>query len=281
VKNGLTDKGRSYLKLQRLCNNLFEMSTSIGVVIPTMGTRPVFLKESLDSIRRAGHATVCIVAPFNVDIDSILDPDSYESLITDPGKGLSAAIDAGLRSFPTNIQYVNWIGDDDLLIENSLTHAFDILSGSPNAVLVHGGCEYIDEDGKKLWVNRSGSYAKHLMRFGPNLIPQPGSLFKRQAYEQVGGLNHQYKWACDLDLFLRLTRVGEIQFTPQTLAKFRWHNESLSVGSRRESVNEASKIRRQSLPTLLRFFSPLWEIPMKRAIILAGIRLSKRSLRST
>lgn len=257
------------------------MSTSIGIVIPTMGTRPVFLQESLASIRRAGHATVCIVAPFNASIDTILNPDSYEILVTDPGKGLSAAIDAGLRSFPANIQYINWVGDDDLLIENSLTHAFEILSRFPNVVLVHGGCEYIDADGKKLWLNSSGKYAKHLMRFGPNLIPQPGSLFRRQAYEQIGGLNHQYKWACDLDLMIRLTQVGQVHFTPQTLAKFRWHNESLSVGSRRESVNEASKIRRESLPKLLRFFSPLWEIPMKRAIILAGRRLSNKSLSAT
>lgn len=257
------------------------MSTSIGIVIPTMGTRPVFLQQSLDSIRRAGSATVCIVAPSNVNLDAVLDPDSYESLVIDPGKGLSAAIDAGLRSFPSNIQYINWIGDDDLLIENSLTHAFNLLSSSPNVVLVHGGCEYIDENGKRLWLNNSGSYAKYLMRFGPNLIPQPGSLFKRQAYEQVGGLNHQYKWACDLDLMIRLTRVGEIQFTPQTMAKFRWHNESLSVRSRRESVNEASKIRRESLPILLQFFSPLWEIPMKQAIIYAGHRLSSKSPQST
>jgi GT2 family glycosyltransferase len=250
---------------------------AIGIVVPTMGTRPDYLRRSLASIRSAGHVTIHIVAPESAKLASVLDPNSFDALVIDPGTGLSAAIDAGLRSFSPSIQYINWLGDDDLLTEGSLNHAFAILVGNPNIALTYGRCEYIDGDGKSLWLNKSGSYAKILMRFGPQLIPQPGSLMRRDAYEKIGGLDHQYKWAFDLDLLIRLSRVGRLQFTPRTLAKFRWHDGSLSVGGRSGSVAEASMIRVNSLPFPLRLFAPLWETPIRRVILRAGGKLTRRS----
>ena len=253
------------------------MTSGIGIVIPTMGTRPEFLRQSLASIRSAGNATIHIVAPESANLASVLDPDSYDALIVDPGTGLSAAIDAGLQSFQSNVEYINWLGDDDLLTEGSLDHALSVLSGNPGIALVYGGCEYINGEGKSLWLNKSGSYAKYLMRCGPQLIPQPGSLMRRNAFEKIGGLNHQYKWAFDLDLFIRLSRVGKLQFTPRTLAKFRWHDGSLSVSGRNGSVAEASKIRAAALPRGIRPLAPLWEAPIRRIILRAGNRLTVRS----
>ena len=249
----------------------------IGIVVPTMGTRFEFLRQSLASIRSAGSATIHIVAPESAKLASMLDPSSYDALIVDPGTGLSAAIDAGLRSFPPNVEYINWLGDDDLLTEGSLDHALAILVGDPNIALVYGGCRYIDGDGKSLWLNKSGSYAKYLMRFGPQLIPQPGALMRRDSYEKIGGLDHQFKWAFDLDLLIRLSRVGKLQFTPRTLAKFRWHEGSLSVGGRSGSVSEASSIRLDALPGYVKFFAPLWETLIRRAILRVGERMTLRA----
>jgi len=246
----------------------------IGIVVPTMGTRPEFLRQSLKSIRLSGNAVIHVVAPKSAQLESFLDPNSYDALVMDPGTGLSAAIDAGLHSFSPSVQYITWLGDDDLLTEGSLNHALAILVGNPDIALTYGRCEYIDGDGKSLWLNRSGSYAKILMRFGPQLIPQPGSLIRRDAYEKIGGLDHQYKWAFDLDLLIRLSRIGRLQFTPRTLAKFRWHEGSLSVGGRRGSVDEASAIRKHYLPQKLKFASELWENPIRRIIHRAGTKLT-------
>jgi len=252
----------------------------IGLVVPTMGTRPVYLRQCLLSIRAAGDARIHIVAPGSLGLGSVIEPGLFDAVIDDPGLGLAAAIDAGLKSFPDSVVFVNWLGDDDELAPGSLNRTVSVLEDDSRIALVYGGCEYIDSVGKRLWVNKSGKYAKYLMRFGPQLIPQPGSLMRRDAYEQIGGLDHQYKWAFDLDLLLRLKKVGALQFVDTTLAKFRWHEGSLSVGGRKGSVEEASTIRRASLPRVLRIVSPLWEIPMKLAILAAGNRLNRKLKRS-
>jgi hypothetical protein len=80
-----------------------------------------------------------------------------------------------------------------------------------------------------------------------------------------------------LDLLIRLSRVGKFKYTPRVLAKFRWHDGSLSVGGREGSVNEASVIRIAALPAVVRVFAPLWESPIRWAIMRAGERLTARS----
>ena len=248
----------------------------IGVAVPTMGTRPELLKQCLHSIREAGPAFVAIVAPNEDIVVGGLDRDLFDLFVPDPMLGLPAAINAGILALPDTALFINWLGDDDLLIPRSLAITLDVLTNNPKAVLAYGGCEYIDEMGALLWKNKSGRYASPLLHFGPQLIPQPGALMRRDAYMAIGGLNTSYKWAFDLDLLIRLKKVGTLQFVDTTLAKFRWHEGSLSVGGRKGSVNEASSIRRASLPRVLRIVSPLWEVPMKQAILAAGNRLNRK-----
>jgi GT2 family glycosyltransferase len=142
---------------------------------------------------------------------------------------------------------------------------------------VFGQCRYIDSEGKQIWLNRSGRWASPLMLFGPQLVPQPGSLIRREEFEAIGGLDESLKWAFDLDMFLKLRRQRDgLRFLRSTLSEFRWHNESLSVGSRIGSVEEASQVRSRHLPVPMRQLSGLWEPVLRRIIYLAGTRLSKR-----
>ena len=253
------------------------MNSSVGIVVPTLGTRPDYLRQSLTSIRAAGGSLIYIVVPSSVDFASVIEPDLFDAVIDDPGLGLAAAIDVGMLSFPDSVVFVNWLGDDDELVPGSIHRAVSVLEDDSRIALVYGGCEYIDGVGKRLWVNKSGKYAKYLMRFGPQLIPQPAALFRRDAYEQIGGLDSRYKWAFDLDLLIRLSRVGKLHYLPTTLGRFRWHEGSLSVGGRQGSVREASEIRIAALPTVVRVIAPLWERPIRWAIMRAGEWLTLRS----
>ena len=246
-------------------------------MVPTLGTRPDYLRQCLTSIRAAGGSLIHIVAPSSVNFASVIESDLFDAVIDDPGLGLAAAIDVGLKSFPDSVVFVNWLGDDDELGAGSIHRAVSVLEDDSRIALVYGRCEYIDDVGKRLWVNKSGKYAKYLLRFGPQLIPQPGALFRRDVYEQIGGLDRRYKWAFDLDLLIRLSRVGRLHFVPTTLGRFRWHEGSLSVGGRQGSVREASEIRVAALPAVVRVFAPLWEKPIRWTIMRAGERLTLRS----
>ena len=252
--------------------------TLIGVVVPTLGTRAKFLAECLASIRAAGDCYIVLVRPDGCSIE----PASValiDAQISDPGTGLAAAINAGMASLPAHVRHATWLGDDDLLTVGSLGVAREALE-SRKAVFAYGGCRYIDAAGQQVWLNGSGRWAVPLMRFGPQLVPQPGSLFDRQVFDEIGGLDESLKWAFDLDLFLRLARRGRVTYVDATLAEFRWHDDSLSVGGRKGSVAEASAIRRRFMPAALRPLSFLWEPLVRRAILVAGAVMNRRIRRT-
>ena len=248
--------------------------TDVGIVVPTLGMRPEFLDQTLRSIRQAGRAQICIVCPDSCDFSDLLRSGAIDTVVTDPGRGLAAAIDVGIQSFVPEILYTTWLGDDDLLEPESIEYVASFLR-TGRAQFVWGQCRYINENGVQIWLNKSGQWAMQLMRVGPNLVPQPGSMFSRHAYHDVGGLDSTYGWAFDQDLFTKIGRKYRGKYVKRVLASFRWHEGSLSAGSRDGSVMESSHIRVKNLPTLIKPFSSLWEIPVKFAIRQAGVRMSK------
>jgi GT2 family glycosyltransferase len=190
-------------------------------------------------------------------------------------------INQGFRALPAGIEYITWIGDDDLLAPGSLSVVVNALGKPEKPVLVYGHCQYIDSEGKDVLVKRSGSWAVPLLSFGPQLIPQPSAVFRRDSFERVGGLSDKFEFAFDFDLFLKLSKLGKAVFIDKILSSHRWHATSLTYSRRWDSVREASLVRVLNLPSAAKFFSPIWEMPIVMVTFLAGHFLSRGSLKTT
>jgi GT2 family glycosyltransferase len=255
------------------------LSPTVGIVVPTLGERPDYLNQCLRSIRAAGEAFVVLVAPAAFDSSSLKSLGLVDLFVDDPKSGLSQAINAGLSALPSNIELINWLGDDDLLAPGSLLKASQALEADGSLSFVFGSCDYVDPHGNVIWTNRSGQWAVPMLRFGPDLIPQPGALFRRSSFEKVGGLDSKFGWAFDFDLFIKLSKLGKGKFLNQTLASFRWHPESLSVEFRKKSVAEASAVRLSHLPKALKPIAFIWEWPVRQATLLAGGRVTATARR--
>jgi GT2 family glycosyltransferase len=148
---------------------------------------------------------------------------------------------------------VNWLGDDDLLAVGSLAAAARALDADPSATVAFGYCDYIDDEGRRLLTSRAGWIAPWLMTWGPDLVPQPGALFRWSAVAAVGGgLDESLSYAMDLDLLLRLRRRGRLVNCRCVLASFRWHPDSTTVANRGWSLAESSAVKRRNVRAWLR-----------------------------
>ena len=241
----------------------------IGIVIPTLGTRLDLLDLCLSSIRIAGNAYICVVIPDPLLISSLRNQNLIDQVVVDPQRGLSAAINFAIVQLQPNIEIINWLGDDDLLVANTLDEVANPIRGG-DFDFVFAGCDYIDINGSTIGKNRSGKWALWLLKYGPDLVPQPGSLYRRHVFNIIGGLDEELGWAFDLALFLRFRKGARCQYLKLTTAQYRWHNETLSTGRRNEMVSEARKVRMRSHGVLLRFIAPLWEIPVTISTNIAG-----------
>ena len=248
----------------------------IGVVVPTLFSRSDYLRQSLEAIQKAGDAYVILMGP-NVETNSKDYEGLFDQLIEELKTGtLSEKLSFALRSFPENIDLLTWIGDDDLLAPGSLDFIEQQFRNDEDLSLIYGACDYIDSNGNKIGQNKSGPWALGLSKIGPFLAPQPGSLFGREAFESMGGLDPNLKLAFDFDLFLGLSRHGKAKYINKTLASFRWHEDSLSVGQRKNSVREASTVRTKHASSWLRPLLTITNPLVEQATYLAGTLVNRR-----
>ena len=111
------------------------MNQRVGIVVPTLGNRPDYLEQCLRSIRSAGDAHVLLVAPASFDSSALKSYGLIDSVVIDPSEGLPAAINQGIKELPFTAEYVNWLGDDDLLTEGSLETSSRFLDQDSKAVM--------------------------------------------------------------------------------------------------------------------------------------------------
>lgn len=249
-----------------------EPRTKVGIVVPTLGTRDKYLKECLESLERE-KVFVTLIGPKR-KLGS-LSLSGVKRVIDDEGLTLPEAINYAISKLPAHIQYVSWLGDDDAIVWGGIVAQVEILEQNPGVVATYGQCLYVDADGQSLMMQKSGAFAAQLVSWGPNLIPQPGGLFRRSAWERVRGLKSDFSQSFDTDLFLRLKKIGQLRYLNKCLSRYRWHQSALSVDSRWISVRESSIARRSNASSML-IANPLLELMVQGATMLAGKLLTIR-----
>jgi len=216
----------------------------IGIVIPTLGTRPAYLNGLLISISKLSiPVKVVVVCP---NIESLLLPEVPElnlniTKINDDGIGLAAAINKGFDYL--NTPYWNWIGDDDEVVSEGLELILKYLEMNPHKSFGWGKCTYIDELSNSLATNKIGSFSSKIISFGPNFFPQPSCLFRSDITKQIGALDTSIKYAFDQDFIMRLLLLGPGAFISEISSKYRWHSDTLTSKNVFSSFIESFSIR--------------------------------------
>ena len=250
--------------------------SDVLIVIPTLGNRPEHLRDCLASIKRqTAGPQIVVVGPDTPSVRSSANSVGAQWL-ADPGSQ-TRAINAGVASASQEIRYVNWLGDDDLLEPGSIDLTRTALENNPQATVSYGACRYVDENGKELWVSKAGPWASRILSWGPDLIPQPGMLVRLDAWNSVGGVDESFRFAFDLDLLLKLKRIGPLIDVGRIVSSFRWHADSLTVGDRDTNLTESESAKRAALSPRMRALCWMWERPVRAATRIAAWELNRQA----
>lgn len=140
-----------------------------------------------------------------------------------------------------------WLNADDVLEPGSLRRVVDVFTADPELAMVTAACLVIDHQGAILGVIPTPPVATHegLLRL-PDFPPQPATFFSANAYRRTEGLDRRYDLAMDLDLWLKLARVGRIQTLPtEVLARFRIHPNAKTTARASATARQSLRIRRR------------------------------------
>lgn len=256
-------------------NKSLEEKPKILMIIATLGEREELLRQTLLSIKKQNvKIDLTFVCPMDSESTRKLAIEFGANRVKDPG-GISAAVNAGIATAEPWHEYIGWIGDDDLLADNSLVTTSKALDENPSAVAAYGYCNYINSEGKFILTSRAGRFAPWLMKWGPDLVPLPGTLFRASDLIAVGGFDPSLKYAMDLDIFLRLQKIGRLINVGKVVSSFRWHQTSATVSNRKASSDESERVKRKHMPTAAKAFAFIWEKPIRMASYVAAKRITK------
>ena len=62
-----------------------------------------------------------------------------------------------------------------------------------------------------------------------NFVGMPAPVFRREAFQRVGGMDESMWFVADWDLWLKLASAGTTRYLPKVLAGFRIHPESQTI----------------------------------------------------
>jgi glycosyltransferase involved in cell wall biosynthesis len=224
----------------------------VTVVTPSYNQAP-FVAATLDSVLSQDYPALeyFVVDDGSTD-DSVAIVERYADRLSwwtqQENAGQVAALNKGFaRATGT---YLTWINSDDTLLPGALRRMVAALEEDPELVLVYGDSVFIDGESNEVapLPARPWSPAQMVRRW-ENHVPQPSSLFRRDAYEQVGPLNERGYYFFDLELFLALGTVGKVrQLDGRPLSGYRLHAESKSIGAPLRKAADYVRVAEEFLP---------------------------------
>lgn len=147
-----------------------------------------------------------------------------------PNTGIVGALNDGLAM--ARGEFVARMDADDLCLPGRLARQVAHLRSHPDCVAVGSAFRYIDAEGGHLKecvrAPDHASIERELLAGNGGILIHPATLFRRSAIEQVGRYREPAQWVEDLDLYLRLARVGQLANLTEVLFLYRLHEQSVN-----------------------------------------------------
>ena len=149
--------------------------------------------------------------------------------VSEPDRGQAHALNKGFERAEGDV--LGWLASDDALLPGAVARVVDELDRRQDALLVYGEALFVDEGGRELFPLEPRPFdVEAMVRACANHVVQPGSLFRRRAWEAAGPLNEEGHYLFDFEFALAVARAGAVVRIPDRLALYRVHPESKSGG---------------------------------------------------
>ena len=191
--------------------------------------------------------------------------------VSEPDQGQTAAINKGFAHASGEI--LAWLNSDDTYLPGAISQAVESLLEHPQAALVYGDANLIDDQGNI--IGRFPSRQTDLRRLlrGSVHIPQQTTFFWSSFWKQVGPLDPSFHFAMDYDLWVRLAKLASLIYTPHLWANFRLHGAGKTATMDDRCYPEMIRVYRREGGGRMSLLAARWHL---RRIIYAWLPLRFR-----
>lgn len=220
----------------------------ISIVTPSFN-QGRFIAQTLGSVR----------AQVGVEIEHIVmdggSTDETVSVIRSHEDGLAhwqsepdgGQTDALIKGFGRATGEVfGWLNSDDYFWSpRSMRAVARAFADHPEVDMVTGDMIYVTEDREPIlidmvWQPTAEQFDYHMA------MTQQATFWRRSAYERVGGLDPDFHFCMDFDLFGRMSRKGKIMRIPEIISAFRLHHAAKTYSIADVCKSERARLLQRS-----------------------------------
>ena len=153
------------------------------------------------------------------------------------------------------------MSSDDLLYPNAISRLVALLELDDGIVCVFPDSNLIDVCSRVVKKGGCRRFDLEELLVRQECYIGPGALFRRAAFEKVGGWDPTLKLAPDREFWIRLASQGRFEFCTDTLAGYRMHEQSISY----KDVSE--NVAREYIRVLDYYFSGKLTVPLPSVVV--------------
>jgi len=139
--------------------------------------------------------------------------------VSEPDRGQTHALIKGFQK--ASGQILGWLCSDDMLEPDTARQVLDYFAGRPEARFIYGDYHCIDDRGRVVSSKREIPFNWFIWSYDHNYIPQPSAFWRKDLYEETGGLDESFDVAMDGDLFARFSVASRPHHVPIYWSRFR------------------------------------------------------------
>jgi glycosyltransferase involved in cell wall biosynthesis len=205
--------------------------TLVTIVTPSYNQAD-FLEETIHSVLNQTYPSIQYIIVDGGSNDGSLEiikkyAPSISNWVSEKDNGQTDAINKGFALAEGEI--LAWLNSDDTLLPNTVSEAVEYLQTHPETGLVYGNANYIDDKSRIIGKFPSAQTNLAKLRRGYVHIPQQSSFFRKSLWDRVGPLDPKFFFAMDYDLWVRLAKISELKYIPNTWANFRLHSGAKTI----------------------------------------------------
>jgi len=212
-------------------SNLTSTHPLVSIITPSYN-QAAFLSETIQSVLNQDYPNLEYLIVDGGSQDGSLEiiqhySDRLAWWVSEKDQGQTDAINKGFQHAQGDI--LAWINSDDTYLPGAIAEAVSFLVTHPEAGMVYGDANLIDETGQILgsFPARQTNYQR--LRRGYVHIPQQCAFFRASLWRKAGPLDPSFYFAMDYDLWVRLSKLTPLIYNPRLWANFRLHGSGKSV----------------------------------------------------
>lgn len=221
----------------------------VSIVTPSYN-QARYLEKTIQSVLGQDYARIEYFIMDGGSSDGSVDiirkyADRLAGWVSEKDAGQADALRKGFKHASGEIWA--WLNSDDLYYPGAVADAVAYLKANPEIGMVYGDAELIGQDGNLLgrFAARQTSY--HKMLDGFVHIPQQSTFIRAEVWKRAGGIDPDFYFAMDYDLWVRVSKEAPIRYEPRLWAAFRLHEAGKSVAHDDRCYPEMLKVREREL----------------------------------